>query len=56
MMELLAPLLLAGLFIVFGLFYRGRGGCAGCAGKGACQGQEDCPQQREKRGHRGTGA
>jgi hypothetical protein len=42
MMEILAPALLALLFIVFGLTQRGRssGGCAGCPGDGACEGKE----------------
>ena len=50
MMELLAPLLLAALFIVFGLSYRGRGGCDVCPGRGRCHGHVGCPQQREKPG------
>jgi len=38
-MELLAPALLALLFIVFGLSQRGRspGGCAACAGEDGCK-------------------
>jgi hypothetical protein len=39
MMELLAPALLALLFILFGLSQRGRspGGCAACAGEDGCK-------------------
>jgi hypothetical protein len=41
MMEMFAPVLLALLFILFGLSQRGRstGGCAGCTGAGECQGK-----------------
>jgi hypothetical protein len=39
MMEVLAPALLALLFILYGLSQRGRspGSCAGCTGEGKCQ-------------------
>ncbi len=39
MMELLAPILLALLFVVFGLSHRGRspGRCAACTGTGDCK-------------------
>jgi hypothetical protein len=47
MMELVAPLLLAALFILFGLSYRGRGGCGGCSGSGECHGQAGCPRKRD---------
>ena len=41
MTELLAPALLALLFILFGLSHRGRpaGGCAACTGAGECEGK-----------------
>ncbi len=40
-MEWLAPLLLAALFVVFGLSQKGRssGGCASCSGDGECAGK-----------------
>lgn len=44
----LAPLLLAILFVVFGLSYRGSGGCGACTGKGACHEQGGCPKQRSQ--------
>lgn len=46
-MELLAPLLLALLFVVFGLSYRHRGGCASCPGKGDCGDREGCRRRQE---------
>jgi hypothetical protein len=49
-MEFVAPLALAVLFIVFGLSYRGRGGCDACSGRGQCHGEGRCPQQREEPG------
>jgi hypothetical protein len=50
LMEFIAPLLLAILFIVFGLSYRSGGGCDGCTGRGGCHGQAGCPQQRDESG------
>jgi hypothetical protein len=49
-MEILAPLLLAVLFIVFGLSQRGRsggGGCGACTGGMACRGKPGCPEHRK---------
>ncbi|MDP6980398.1 MAG: hypothetical protein QF570_17660 [Myxococcota bacterium] len=42
-MEVLAPALLALLFIVFGLFYRqaAGGGCGNCACTGECKEKEE---------------
>ena len=41
MMELLAPVLLALLFVLFGLSHRGRspGGCAACTHEAECEGR-----------------
>jgi len=46
-MELIAPFVLALLFIVFGLSHRGNRGmrCDGCPGTGDCQGVGDCQQR-----------
>jgi hypothetical protein len=50
MMELLAPVLLALLFILFGLSHRGRspGGCAGCTGEGECKGKASCDRKESE--------
>ena len=43
MMEMLAPAILALLFIAFGLSRRGHSheGCGSCAGDGVCRGKGD---------------
>jgi len=48
MSELLAPIAVAILFVVFGLLRRGRAetGCgAGCASQGECSRGGDCPNK-----------
>jgi len=44
-MEIVAPLLLAVLFVVFGLSQRGRSGCDACTD--GCRGRPGCPQHRD---------
>jgi hypothetical protein len=50
-MDFLAPLLLAVLFVVFGLSHRGRSGCGGCSDATTCRGRPGCPQHREDLPH-----